>query len=388
MNYRKIVGVIFFFLVAFQMQAQTVRHKIAVFAPLYLDSAFDETNNYRYGKQFPKIISPGLEFYEGVQLALDTLKKEGAKLDVFVYDTKSTKKSIAQQLDDEELQGLEMIIAYTTPQESWSIASAARNKKIPYINVNLPNDAGITNNPYFVMLNTSLKSHVEQIYKYAQKYYALNTVVVFRKKGQVEDMIRTFLEDQSKATAGVPLKIKYVDLNDNFTSRDLLSSLDSTKNNFCVAGSLDENFGKKLASSLASVSKDYDITLMGMPTFDNFSKSLSKSEFKGPAFIYTTPFYNARQDKVSIAIIDYFNKKMYARPSDMVMRGYETMWKFSKLLMKYPTDFSSSLSRKEFNVFREMDIQPIINKQTNNFDYFENKKLFFIKIKDGVKSVN
>jgi hypothetical protein len=388
MNYRKIVGVLFFFLAVYQLQAQSVRHKIAVFAPLYLDSAFDETNTYRYGKQFPKYISPGLEFYEGVQLALDSMKKEGAKMDVFVYDTRAAKKSIAQQLDADELQGLEMIIAYATPQESWSIASAARNKKIPYINVNLPNDAGITNNPYFVMLNTSLKTHVEQIYKYAQKYYALNTVVVYRKKGQVEDMIRGFLDEQAKSTAGVPLKLKYVDLSDNFTTGDLLGSLDSNKTNFCVSGSLDEAFGKKLALSLSSVSKDYDVTLMGMPTFDNFSKDFSKPEYKGTTFIYSTPFYNARLDKVSLSISDYFNKKMYARPSDMVMRGYETMWKFSKLLMKYPADFSSSVSRKEFNVFREMDIQPVINKQTNTFDYFENKKLFFVKSKDGVKTVN
>src|SRR5947207_5561621 len=63
--------------------AQT-KHKVAIFAPLYLDSAFDDLGNYRYDKQFPKFINPGLEFYEGAQLALDTLTKEGAPLEVFV----------------------------------------------------------------------------------------------------------------------------------------------------------------------------------------------------------------------------------------------------------------------------------------------------------------
>ena len=42
------------------------KQKIAVFAPLYLDSAFDHANNYRYDKTFPKFINPGLEFFEGV----------------------------------------------------------------------------------------------------------------------------------------------------------------------------------------------------------------------------------------------------------------------------------------------------------------------------------
>ena len=55
---------------------------IAIFLPLYLDSAFDATGNYRFDKNFPKFLSPGLEFYEGAQLALDSLKKEGLKLEI------------------------------------------------------------------------------------------------------------------------------------------------------------------------------------------------------------------------------------------------------------------------------------------------------------------
>ena len=57
-----------------------VRQKIAVFVPLYLDSAFDAMDNYRYDKTFPKFINPGLEFYEGVQLAIDSMKKNGSKI--------------------------------------------------------------------------------------------------------------------------------------------------------------------------------------------------------------------------------------------------------------------------------------------------------------------
>ncbi|WP_315817477.1 hypothetical protein [Paraflavitalea speifideaquila] len=53
------------------------RHHIALFAPLYLDSAFDATGQYRYAKSFPKFINPGLEFWEGAQLAIDSMKKKG-----------------------------------------------------------------------------------------------------------------------------------------------------------------------------------------------------------------------------------------------------------------------------------------------------------------------
>ena len=56
-------------------------------------------------------------------------------------------------------------------------------RNIPVINVNLPNDGGVTGNPFFVILNSTLKTQCEGIYRHIQKYYALNPVVVFRKKG-------------------------------------------------------------------------------------------------------------------------------------------------------------------------------------------------------------
>jgi len=161
--------------------AQTTKHKIAIFSPLYLDSAFDDLNNYRYEKQFPKFINPGLEFYEGVQLALDSLAKEEIPLEVFIYDTRSGKEPLTQQLGKLDTT-VELILGYANPQESWNIANVAKSKKIPYINVNLPNDAGITDNPYFVMLNSTLQTHIGLLYKYLQKNYALSPIIMFRKK--------------------------------------------------------------------------------------------------------------------------------------------------------------------------------------------------------------
>jgi hypothetical protein len=361
--------------------AQTVKHKIAIFAPLYLDSAFDDQSNYRYDKQFPKFFNPGLEFYEGAQLALDTLAKEGSQLEAYVYDTRS-KESLVPQLEKIGDDSVELILAYTNQQESWNIANAAKSKKIPYINVNLPNDAGITNNPYFVMMNSTLQTHLDRVYKYVQKNYPLDPVIVFRKKGQMEDIIKASFDETGKSSPSV--KLKYVDLTDSFTVHQLMAKLDSTHHTVCIAGSLDENFGRRLCMQLASISKQYPLTLVGMPTFDNLTKDFTAPQYKGLEIVYSTPFYNPRTDKVSQDITNYFNTKMYARPSDMVMRGYEATWRFSKLLLEYGTEFPSNINHKAFNVFRELDIQPVVNRQTTTLDYYENKRLFFVKWQDGI----
>lgn len=369
-------------------QTDLVRHKIAVFAPLYLDSAFNEANEYRYAKYtFPKFINPGLEFYEGVQLALDSLEKEYMPLEVFIYDTRSATESITDQLNRPEMADVELIISHTSAAETKVLAEAGLRKNIPVINANLPNDGSISGNPFFVLLNPTLRTQCEGIYKYIQKYYSLAPVVVFRKKGALEDRIRTFFDESSKNTMGVPLKLKYVDLPDSFTTVHLKPYLDTITQSLCVAGSLDENFGKRLVQQLVLLNKQkYQAAVMGMPTWDGIN--FTKPEFKGIEIIYSNPFYNAKTDKVSLGIAGYFNKKMYSRPSDMVFRGYEVTFRFARLLRQYGKEIASNLGNKQLKLFTDFDIQPVLNRQNLTLDYFENKKLYFLKWQDGMlKSV-
>ena len=194
-------------------QTNVRKHKIAVFAPLYLDSAFNEMVEYRYAKtEFPKFINPGLEFFEGVQLALDSLNIEQAPLEVFIYDTKSAKVSLTDQLAKTEMDSVEMILAYCSGTEVRTFADAGLKNNIPVINVNIPNEGGASGNPYFVLLNPTLRTQCEGIYKHIQKYYSLDQLVVFRKKGPLEDRLKMYFDDFTKSTMAVPLKLKYVDL--------------------------------------------------------------------------------------------------------------------------------------------------------------------------------
>ncbi len=223
-------------------------------------------------------------------------------------------KRLTQQLNKAEMANVELIITHCSSTEVKLFAEAGLKRNIPVINVNLPNDGGASSNPFFVVLNSTLKTQCEGIYKHIQKYYSLNPVIVFRKKGQLEDRIKTYFDDFGKSTMAIPLKLKYVELTDSFTVNQLKAHLDTTNQTLCIAGSLDENFGKRLTQQLAALKKQkYQASVMGMPTWDNI-KDFSKTEYKGIEIIYATPFYNSKIDKVSQSINNHFNKIMFARP--------------------------------------------------------------------------
>ncbi len=373
--------------VAAQADTASKRYTIAVFAPLYLDSAFDPSGQYRYDKYFPKFISPGLEFYEGIKLAADSLRIEKIQLDIQVFDTRSTTESLQQQLSSPLAQQAGLIIGHVTPAEAKVLAEAALRKNIPFINANLPNDAGISKNASLVILNSTLQTHCEGIYRYLQKNYGTSAVVVYRKKGQMEDRLQNYFQEAEKNTSGVKLKMKFVSI-DETKPISLQQYLDSTRLTISLVASMDENFGKSIAQQLATSIDTYPTLLVGMPTWDAII-DFNKKEYKGLSIVYTTPFYNAKTDKTSVSISNYFKTALYSRPTDMVFRGYECLYRFGKLLADKGSNLNSSIGEKKYKVFTDWDIQPVLDRQTMALDHFENKKLYFVKKVGGlVTAVN
>lgn len=377
-----LLSMLLFTCYASQAQQGEKRFKIAVFAPIYLDSAFNG-DTYKLGAgNIPKNILPGLEFYNGVMVAIDSLQADKAPVDVLIYDSKG-KETFEQITAKPEFKDVGLIIAsFNSRQDVKALSDLALDKNIPLISAVYPNDGGTTNNPFFVMINTSLKTHCEELYKYMQRYYSLNNIIYIRRKGALEDLVQSYFNDQARSTASLPLKIKTIELSDSFTNKQLLSYLDSTKQNVVLCGTLNELFGVRMARTI-SAAPNYKTTIIGMPTWDGL-KDLDRQDCKGVEFIYSTPYNFTRLQPMVISFTQRYRVKFSGRPSDIAFKGFESMYHFSKLLVKHGNDLINNLSDKDFKIFNDFDIQPVRNK-TNRVmvDYLENRKLYFIKKQDG-----
>jgi len=367
-----------------QLPAKTPM-KIAVFAPIYLDSAFAD-GNYKLGNaNLPRQMVAGLDFYNGVMLAIDSLNKEQVPITVLFYDTKSSTLPLQKLVAGDELKEVSLLIAsFNNRSDIKPLADLALQMKIPLISSTYPNDGGITGNPFFAMVNPTLKAHLEAIYRYLHKTYPTEKMTLFRRNGAIEDMIEQVITDMNKKTPGLPLKINTINLPDSFTVAQVTETLDSAKQNILICGSLDEEFGTELSKALAA-SRNYKTISMGMPTWEGI-RDISKNI----EVIYTSPFNFLRNDKLLFDLFSKYKAKYSGRPNDMFFKGFESMYHFSKLLVKYPTGIIKALSDKDFKLFNEFDFQPIRSgKQSNSIDYLENKKIYFIRKMDGlVKSVN
>lgn len=370
---------------AFSQSITSKPIKIAIFAPVYIDAAFTDTTYILGKRSLPKQVVSGLDFYNGITLAIDSLQSEKALIEVYFYDTKSMTEPLEQIVEDSTLRNVSLIIGSLNSRNDVKLlADFSLANKITFISSTYPNDGGASENPFFAMVNPTLNTHIEAIYKYLQRNYPLEQITVLRKKGATEDMIQTKLAELNKKTLGVPLQLNIISLNDDFTSKDVTTNLDSTKKNIVLCATLNEAFGLRLINVLTD-SKTYKTTIIGMPTWDGFKIMGKETEV-----IYSTPYYFSNSEKLMQSIANKYKSKYAGRPSDMVFKGYESMFHFTKLLLKHPYNLINNLSDKEAKLFNDFDFQPVKSiKAGSATSYLENKKLYFIRKLDGqIKSVN
>jgi hypothetical protein len=181
--------------------------------------------------------------------------------------------------------------------------------------------------------------------------------------------------------------MKTLELVDSFSTAELLTSLDSNRQNIIICGTLNEPFSLSVIKTL-SANQDYPTQVIGMPTWDGM-KDLSRSDLKGVELIYSSPYNYPRTDKLGQLISSKYRHKFQSRPSDQVFKGYESVYHFTKLAIKHQGNLMQNLSDRSFKLFNDFDIQAVrLKKESLEADYLENRKLYFIKKVDGqTKSV-
>ena len=363
--------------------------RIAFFAPLYLDSAFDASGNYRFGKTVPRYINAGLDFYEGAALAIDSLDKEGLEFDVQVFDTRN-KTSIYKLADGGAFNDVDLIIGAVSGSEYLDLATIAREKQIPFVSATYPNDGGISGNPFVIIVNSKLNTHLQAIYNYVLRNLGTNNIVMFRRQNAADDRVTEVFKSLNASSSGQVLNIKTNTLSTVFTPEKIAASLDKSRENVIICGSLDESFSKKLITAVASLAKTYKITLIGMPTWEGY-RELEATELRTLPVIYSSTFFNPGQEHAwSTDFSQQYAMRTYSSPSEMAFRGYEVMYLFAHLVTQYNDELLQHLSDKNYRVLTDFNFKPIHwSKNSTTPDYYENKHIYILQqLSDTLSKLN
>ena len=361
--------------------------KIGVFAPLYLDSVF-ENYQFKFDKAIPKFIMPGVEFVQGAQIAFDSMTLYNDRVDAYIYDTRSYLQPIPWLIKYNIIDSLDLIIGSVKDVDYKELSDFAEKRKIPFISVTYPNDGGVTGNPYLAIMNSTLKAHCEGIYSYILQNHGTDKVYLVRKPGQQEDKIAAYFKMINEQEGKPLLNIQTISFDSTISPSFFRYRLDSTHNSVIIGGSFDEGFAKQLTDACFAVAKkNYPVTLIGMPDWESFKEFSQANAYKDFPIRFTSPYNNSKTGPYNALLTSEYNKRYKAKPTDLAYKGFEAAWLLTNLLVKFPDDLMSHLSDRSITIFNEFNFRPVYPKKNSNTpDYFENKHLYVMRILNGVVS--
>ena len=361
-------------------------YRVGIFAPLYLDSVFSETGNFKYRDGIPKFIVPGVDFVNGAQVALDSLQLYHENVEASIFDTKSFTEPLSLLIKTSKLDNLDLIIGSVKDIDYKQLAEYALAKNTPFISATYPNDGGVTKNPFVVLVNSTLKAHCEAIFSYILQRNGTDKIYLCRKKGIQEDKIAAYIKSINEQDGKAILNIQTLYFDSTVSAAYLKSKLDSNRQSVIIGASLDEIFATQLATACNQIHQQYPLTIIGMPNWDGFKALLKKKDFENFPIYFTSPYYNTKTDSLSRQLINAYAIRSTGKPTDMAFKGYESARLFVRLLVAHPDDFMSHLNDKSIKVFSEYNFRPVVKKGNAVADYFENKHLYFIRILNGILS--
>ena len=354
--------------------------RVAVFAQLFLDSTFSATGEYEYEDEMPRHVLPGLDFTEGLLLALDSISTQ-TPIEVHILDLRSTEQSIQALEEGLFFDSTDLIIGAVSGNDYRQLAEKALLYNIPFLSATFPNDGGITQNPFTILLNPTLPNHLKAIVQFVRKKCINYNVLYLRKKGSQEDKLASLVNAANQSKSGIPVaNWKSQSFPDTLDVLLLQSLLDSTKKNLIISGSLDDKWAQQLLSFSPS-SPAYEIEYMGMPNWETL-KELNLPKHQDKTVYYPTAFYK-EGNKLAEQFALNFIEKTNGKPSDLAYKGYETGICFIPKLLKEKYNFLNQITNASCNMFTNYQIEPVYLNQSLQPDYFENKNSYIIQKSKG-----
>ena len=322
-----------------------------------------------------------IEYYEGMLLAADTLRKQGYSIDpLLVYeigDASNTKKLLQQK--SEELKKSDLIIGGVSDEQIKLIADFAKTNKIKYVVPFSRNDE-VLDNAYIFQVNTP-QTHLHANAAYAgANLFAKHNIIFLDTKDKEEqvDFIKEFKQELKDRN------ISYKDVvysAENF-EKDILSHLSTSKPNMImpISHSLDALTKiKTVLRTIAETKPEYKFNLFGYPVWQT---SLYTKECLDDFHVLDTYIYSLfYADNINPSVKTFYDnyKNWYSKdPIPMfpkyAMIGYDTGMLFFSALQNYGVNFENKLSEVRYK-----SIQTGFNfERVNNWGGFINTNLYII----------
>ncbi|MDR0745330.1 MAG: LysM peptidoglycan-binding domain-containing protein [Mediterranea sp.] len=318
-----------------------------------------------------------IEYYEGFLMAVDSLKRKGTSIDLYVYNSGGEHASIAPVLAKEELKNMDIIFGPLYKQHIRPLSAFADAYNIRLV-IPVLKDDEVYQNGRIYQVNAPQSYLYSEVYERFTRQFPNGNVIILdihtedRDKGEFIGGLKRELERKE-----IPVQVI---TNTSLSQEALKEALKSDRDNIFIPTSGNVITLNKIMPQLKILARENteaQISLFGYPEWQTCISDNLDSFFELDTYFYSS-FYTSdllpAAKAFNQAYRRWYSKEMLTSYPKYGMLGFDTALFFLTGLDKYGTGLEYNLS--------SLDLIPVQTgfkfERVNNWGGFINKKVFFI----------
>lgn len=323
------------------------------------------------GDQFNPKSKIGIDFFQGVKFALDSLRKSGMFSRLYVFDTKNDTAIAHSLVRNGKLNEMDLIIGPLFSSLYAIIAKFGKEKQIPVISPFVQSESIIRNNSYAIKVSPDNEAISRTMATYIQKKFKQSKIIL--ASSNLEKDI-SLTEDFKKALSDFDVNYNYLVYN---SFAELSQKIEDQKSTLIIFNSTAQAQVYDIIAKLNGL-KNKDITLFGLAEWNNF-ENIEYQYLNNLNFHYATASLPDFHSKGSKDFQTNFRDEYKTEVSVFALQGFDVGYYFGKALFNYGKSFHNCLSELKF--YKGLNTSMKFVKLNTNKG-FENTHVMIVKIDD------
>ncbi|MFR3330325.1 MAG: LysM peptidoglycan-binding domain-containing protein [Odoribacter splanchnicus] len=276
-----------------------------------------------------------ISFYEGVLLAVDSLKNQGYKVNLKVFDTERSAEKMYTMVDEIDRLHPDLIIGPVYGSVYKALMDDLTNKNIPVIYPLSSRSEEFGVYPDFIQVNPSMKALTVAMSDWLREEAEEANLVCLNLTGNevghsdLED-IRLFKEYMHRIGS-----MNFYDWNTSAVPLDgLRLQLLPDRENIIILPTTKEAEVSKILPILSALTDGYRITVVGFPEWQAFTSVDHETYFKLNTKIFTYSYVDNTTEPAKRFALKY-RKYFYTEPNNLAYKAFDMSLYFIELAAKY-----------------------------------------------------
>ena len=332
-----------------------------------------------------------IEFYRGVLMAVEEIKKSGTSVDVFAYDSGKSAGDIKAVVNSHPITNLDFIIGPLYPEQIAPLSKFCQQHHIKLVVPFSSLGDNVYENPYYYAINPPKSYQFAETSRLTTELFGKDNVIFLEGTENDKDAA-AFIDATRKRLQQNGSKANRLKLNDDEIK--WMEAMTQYKDNVIIPNSSGIKLLNQLFPKLKEFTKknpEYRIKLVGYPEWQTYASNHLENFYQFNTYAYSSFFrnpLNGNADEFENAYQKAFHTPTLVSWPRFGMLGFDTAIYFLKGISTYGEAFDQHLSQivttsyqHRFDFQRISNWSGFINREVEFIHYSPSHSIELIRLK-------